>query len=81
MGVSTAVNAFENSKTSTAILQEAEKSRNPVNIADHDECCRKVTSDCRKERALQQATRFEQLLQEIPTGAQLTLQQITKNKK
>ena len=77
--VSTAVTAFKVSRTSTAILQEVVKSGNPVNITDHDECCCTVTNDWGKERAPQQATQLEQLLQEMPVGLQRTLRHMTKN--
>ena len=77
--VSTAEMAFRNSKASNAVVQKAVKSGNPVNIADHDVCRRLVINDWRKERASQQVTQLEQLLQKMPVGPQRTLQSITKS--
>ena len=77
--VSTVSNAFRISKTSTTILQEVVKSENPVNVAGHDACCQMVINDWRKERASQEATHLEQLLQKMPVGPQCTLWHITKS--
>ena len=49
--VSIATMAFRTFNASTAILQEAIKFGNPVNIADHDVCCQLVINDWQKERA------------------------------
>ena len=76
--VSTAGTAFRVSKAATAVLQEAVKSGDPVNMTDHDACRRSVTRNWQKERSSLEATHLDQLLLEMPAGPRRTLKRITK---